>query len=212
MTGFRTTVWSRLGEAAAGRNTALDTFVVAYRPPVLAFLRGRGLSAEEAEDVTQEVFLRLLDRGLLARGDAAKGRFRSYLIGITLRVLSEWRRHEGALKRGGAHGHISLEQAPDPAVTTEFESLWLRELVQRALAEVERANADHHRLLLLAGEGRTPAEIAARTGRSEGATRTALHRARKRLATAVRAEVAAYCSSQEEYEAELQTFARFLDA
>lgn len=211
MTGFRTTLWSRLEDAAAGQPSALNDFATRYRAPVIAFLRRRGLSEADAEDVSQEVFLRLLSRELLAQGDAAKGRFRNYLIGITLRVYSERRQRQGALKRGGGQKHVPLDLAPPPAAAEEFEGLWLQELVQRALERVRLANEPQHQVLCLAGEGLTPAEIAVRIGRSDGATRVALHRARKRLAQAIKEEVASYCSTQEEYEAELQTFARFLD-
>jgi RNA polymerase sigma factor (sigma-70 family) len=212
VSAFRTTLWSRLGEAAGGQPSALDDFARRYRPPVVAFLKGRGLSLADAEDVAQEVFLRLLSRDLLARGDASKGRFRNYLIGITLRVLSERRRHEGALKRGGGKRHVSLDEAPPPSVLAEFESLWLQELVQRALVCVEQASSLQHQVLSLAAEGLAPSEIAARTGGTDGATRVALHRGRKRLGQAIREEVAAYCSTKEEYTLELRTFARFLDS
>lgn len=211
MTGFRTTLWSRLGDAAAGQPSALNDFAVRYRGPVIAFLRRRGLSETDAEDVSQEVFLRLLSRELLAQGDASKGRFRNYLIGITLRVYSERRQREGALKRGGGQKHVPLDLAPPPAAAEEFDGLWLQELVQRALSRVEAANPAQHQLLCLAGEGLTPAEIATKLDRTDGATRVALHRARKRLAQALKEEVASYCSTQEEYELELKTFARFLD-
>lgn len=212
MSAFRTTLWSRLGEAAAGQPAALDDFARRYRPPVVAFLRSRGLADADAEDTAQEVFLRLFTSELLARGDADKGRFRNFLIGITLRVLSERQRHGNALKRGGGHDHVPLELAPPPAALAEFESLWLRELVQRALAHVEAVHPVHHELLCLAGQGLSPAEVAARRGEKEGTVRVALHRARKRLAGAIKEEVASYCSTQAEYEAELETFSSFLGA
>ncbi|MBL4849931.1 MAG: sigma-70 family RNA polymerase sigma factor [Planctomycetes bacterium] len=210
MSGFRTTLWSRLEDAAAGQPTALNDFARRYRPPVISFLRRRGLSEADAEDVSQEVFLRLLSRELLAQGDAAKGRFRNYLIGITLRVYSERRQRAGALKRGGGQKHVPLDDAPPPAAQAEFDTLWLKELVERALAKVEAASSAQHQVLCLAGEGLTPTEIGERTGATPGAVRVALHRGRKRLGEAIKEEVASYCSTQEEYEAELKTFSSFL--
>ena len=63
--------------------------------------------------------------------------------------------------------------------------------------------------MLLASQGLDAGEIGQRTDRSPGAARVALHRARKALADALKLEVAAYCSSEDEYAAELRTFARF---
>ncbi|MBL4848103.1 MAG: RNA polymerase sigma factor [Planctomycetes bacterium] len=209
MNQFRTTLWSRLGEAAAGRRTALDDFARGYRPPIVAFLRRKGLSPSDAEDVAQEVLVRLLSKDLLAQGDASKGRFRNYLIGITLRVLSEQRRHAQARKRGGDWNRVPLDVAPPQAERAAFEDLWLAEIVQRAMARVERANPNHHELLRHASQGLSSDELAGLVDKTAGATRVALHRARKALANALKEEVAAYCSSQDEYEEELATFARF---
>ena len=69
MTSFRTTLWSRLGDAADGRPTALDEFVSAYRPALVRFLAKRGLSEADAEDVAHDVFVRLLSRDLLAQAE-----------------------------------------------------------------------------------------------------------------------------------------------
>lgn len=207
---FRTTLWSHLHAAGAGEQDALDEFVRRYRPPLLAFLRRRGLRADETEDVAQDVFLRLLNKDLLLKADSSKGRFRSYLLGITLRVLADQRRREGAEKRGGGWERVPLEAAPPQAVEAEFESCWLQDLMRRALAAVEASSPAHHELLGLASEGLSPAQIAERTNRSAGAIRVALHRARKRLAAELKNEVARYCSSEEEFETEMKSFARFL--
>lgn len=210
MSRFHTTMWSRLGDAARGDDGALDEVLRSYRAPVLAFLRRKGLSPSDAEDLTQEVMLRLVSKDLLARCDATRGRFRNYLVGIALRVLSERRKTEGALKRGGDWERVSLEPISAPATDqAEFDDLWLAEIVQRAMERVRREKASLHEVLILASQGHAPSAIAARSDRSAGAVRVALHRARKALATALKEEVAAYCSSEEEYAAELQIFARF---
>ena len=207
---FRTTLWTHLQAAGSGKSQAQNAFVGRYRAPLLGFLRGRGLEVHEAEDVAQDVFLRLFQRDLLRSADANKGRFRNYLLGITLRVLSETRRRQRAEKRGGDWERVPLDAAPPPAVSAEFETLWLRELVRRALEEVLAKAPAQHKLLALASEGLSPSEIATQTERSPGATRVALHRARKRLAEAIRAEVARYCSSEEEFAEEMKVFSGYL--
>jgi RNA polymerase sigma-70 factor (ECF subfamily) len=205
---FQTTIWSELAGAGAKETAATDAFVTRYRPPLLAFLRRRGVSPEDAEDVAQEVFLRLFARDLLARADREKGRFRSYLLGVTTNVLGDRLRRARAQKRGGGHEHVSLhaigDAAADPKANADFDACWVSHLVGRALEAVQRENARQHELLGLAADGLAPREIAERLGRTPGQVRTDLSRARKRLATAVSAEVARYCSSQEEYEAELK--------
>lgn len=210
MSAFRTTLWSRLDAAARGSENALDDFARTYRPPLVSFIRGRGYK-EDAEDIAQEVFIQLLSKELLARGDASKGRFRNYLIGVTLHVISGRRRRKDAAKRGGKLQHVPLDLAPPPAeVSQEFERIWLRELIDRALKKVAELSEDSARVLTLAIEGRTPTEIGEELGKSPNAARVSLHRARARLAEAIRDEVAAYCSTQEEYELELKSFAAFL--
>lgn len=203
---FETTIWSELVGAAAQETAATDTFVSRYRAPLVSFCRRRGLSQEDAEDVAQEVFLRLFSRDLLAAADRERGRFRTYLLGITRKVLVDRLRRETALKRGGGAEHVSLSELEDPAhpaTTSDFDACWVSHLVERALAVVKAAKPRQHELLVLAAEGLTPKAMAERLERSDGQVRTDLHRARKRFAKAVSVEVARYCSSQEEYEAEL---------
>lgn len=208
---FRTTIWTQLGEAAAGGAGALDDFARAYRPAIVSFVRRKGLSESEAEDVAQEVFLKLISREVLAQGDASKGRFRNYLIGVTLHVLSGWRRGQRAAKRGGEWARVDLEAVPLASEANAFEGPWLEELIKRALGRVERVNSAHDvELLTLAATGKSPVEIAAHLGQEPGTTRVALHRARRRLGEALKEEVSAYCSSQEEYEDELKLFAPYL--
>ncbi|MEZ6187959.1 MAG: sigma-70 family RNA polymerase sigma factor [Planctomycetota bacterium] len=210
MSRFCTTLWSRLHAAAEGQPTAFDELSVRYRAPLIAFLRGRGVAEDRAEDLVQDVFVRLLGRDLLRRADAERGRFRSYLLGITLNVLSEQRRRELAEKRGGGHERVPLERVAEAAAETEFTALWLQELVRLSLEEVRRAYPAQHELLLYATQGLTPSEIAERTGRTPGALRVALHKARKRFAEALRGEVARYCSSDEEFAEEMRTFEPYL--
>ena len=207
---FRTTVWSQLTDAGHRATQAGEAFVTRYRPPLLAFLAGKGLSPDDAEDVSQEVFLRVFDGNLLLEADRTKGRFRNYLLGITTNVLRERRRSRGALKRGGGADHVSLQElAQDPAAESsaaEFEVCWIHDLVTRALAEVAKEHPRQHELLVLASTGDlSPKDMAERLGRNPGQVRVDLHRARKRLAKHIRVEVAHYCSTEAEYQDELRS-------
>lgn len=202
MARFDTTIWSDLSAARRGEDAALTTLVERYRPPLVAFLRSRG-AGDEAEDLAQEVFLRFFSRDLLEAADRSRGRFRSYLLAVTNHVLTDWRRRGSALKRGGRESAVSLDAIAEPASDASFDKHWLLNLIQRALAAIAAEHSVHHQLLVGVSEGRAPAELAAELGKDPGAVRVALHRARKRLADRLRDEVAAYCSSEEEYREEI---------
>jgi RNA polymerase sigma factor (sigma-70 family) len=206
-------VWSELSDAGSRRTNAGNAFVSRYRPPLLAFLVREGLSTNDAEDVAQEVFLRLFDSNLLLEADRNKGRFRNYLLGITNNVVRERRRREGTLKRGGAADHVSLQQLAqdpaDPRTSAQFETCWINHLVTRALEEVAKEHPRQHELLVLASSGDlSPKDMAERLGRNPGQVRVDLHRARRRLAKRIRAQVARYCSTEEEYQDEIRSILR----
>src|SRR5262245_6689070 len=114
---FTTTHWSVVldaGDRASPQaETALETLCRTYWYPLYAYVRRRGYDAEAAKDLTQEFFAQLLAKRLLAGVDPAKGRFRSWLLGVMNHFLAhEWARVR-AQKRGGGRPILSLEEA-DP--------------------------------------------------------------------------------------------------
>lgn len=202
MARFHTTIWSDLNAARTGENAAVSALVDRYRPPLVTYLRSQG-AGDEAEDLAQEVFLRFFSRGLLEAAERSRGRFRSYLLAVTKHVITDWRRHGSALKRGGAQEPVSLDAIAEPVADESFDNHWLLNLIQRSLVAIAEEHPLHHQLLVGVSEGQSPAELARSLGKEPGALRVALHRARKRLADRLREEVAAYCSSEEEYRDEI---------
>lgn len=205
---FHTTLWSDLNDAAAGREQAIEAFVARYRPPVLVYLRRQGASESDAEDLAQEVFVRLFSQRALERAEPAKGRFRTYLLGLTHNVLLEHWRRARAEKRGGAVDHVPFDLAAhdlsaEPEEAT-FERCWQEHVLELALAQVGEEHARQHDLLVRTARGEAPAQIAQATQREVGAVRVDLHRARKRLAEAVRAVIAGSVTSREEYDEEVK--------
>ena len=102
---FLTTHWSVVLTAGSKDTTraqaALEKLCRAYWYPLYAYVRRRGHSVEDAQDLTQEFFARVLERHWLARADQAKGRFRTFLLTAMERFLAnEWDKVR-ALKRGG---------------------------------------------------------------------------------------------------------------
>src|SRR5437868_3621394 len=109
---FATTQWSVVLRAAetsspTGR-LALERLCRAYWHPLYAYVRRRGHSPEEAQDLTQAFFARLLEKHYLAHADRQRGKFRTFLLTSLQRFLiNEWQKGE-AHKRGGGTPTLAL--------------------------------------------------------------------------------------------------------
>src|SRR5205809_4396962 len=108
---FRTTHWSvvlQAGESDPGAaRAALETLCQEYWYPIYCFVRRRGYSPEDAQDLTQEFFSRLLTSNSLVSVDRRKGKFRSFLLASMNHLLAkEWDRTQRQ-KRGGGCAHFS---------------------------------------------------------------------------------------------------------
>ena len=86
---------------AAEAREALSSLCQAYWYPIYAFVRHRGFSPEQAQDLTQDFFAYVLERDLIAKADPARGRFRAFLRTVCARHLADHRDRENAAKRGG---------------------------------------------------------------------------------------------------------------
>lgn len=112
---FATTQWSLV--LAAGRRgsaeaeAALARLCSLYWYPVFAFVRRRGHSVEEAQDLTQSFFTRLIEKQDFAAADRDRGRFRTFLLTACQHFLLNERDRGLALKRGGGHAAISIDIA-----------------------------------------------------------------------------------------------------
>src|SRR3954451_18089669 len=110
---FATTHWTVVMAASRSDTTraraALDELCHGYWYPLYAYVRRRGSSSEDAEDLTQEFFRTLLEKEYLKAADREKGRFRTFLLVALQRFLAnDWDRAR-ALKRGGRLEHVSLD-------------------------------------------------------------------------------------------------------
>jgi len=225
---FATTHWSLVLSARPGdedqtrAREALEKLCYAYWYPLYAFVRSRGFSAVDAQDLTQAFFTRIVESGGFPSADREKGRFRSYLLGAMKHFLAnEWHRGQ-TQKRGGRVQFIewdALDPEPRFAGTSEslddpdhlFDREWALETVAGALntlrKEMEEAGRGEQFDALkgsLTGEGDLPrAEIAARLSMSEGAVKVAVHRLRQRYRKLLRAAIAETVSDEAELENEL---------
>jgi DNA-directed RNA polymerase specialized sigma24 family protein len=94
--------------ASAGE--ALEKLCRTYWPPLHAFIRREGYDETEAKDLTQEFFLKLIERDYLRHLRHQRGKFRSFILTLLKHFLLEQRGKAGAQKRGGGKTVISLEQ------------------------------------------------------------------------------------------------------
>src|SRR5512141_1414139 len=88
---------------------ALAQLCEAYWYPLYAYVRRKGYSPPDAEDLTQAFFAQVLDEHFIVAADKEKGRFRSFLLTRLNHFLAdEWDRLK-AQKRGGGQRLIPLE-------------------------------------------------------------------------------------------------------
>lgn len=226
---FVTTHWS-LVDAARGdeasqtrARAALEELCRAYWYPLYAFVRSRGHSAADAQDLTQAFFARILETGGLAGADRERGRFRSYLLGAMKHFLAnEWHRTQ-AQKRGGGVRIVEWDaldpearyaEAAPQAESPEhlFDREWALQTVAGALQalreEMSRSGRSEQFETLkgcLTGLDESPREeIAARLNMSEGAVKVAVHRLRQRFRRLLRAAVAETVDNEADLEDELR--------
>jgi RNA polymerase sigma-70 factor (ECF subfamily) len=201
-------VAARDGEAAQAQ-TALADLCRAYWYPLYAHIRHLGHSADQAQDLTQEFFARLLEKDFLGAVDREKGKFRSFLLAACRHFLANEHDRERARKRGGgrqalsidfhdADGRYLLEPAHGETPERLFERRWALALLEQVLTRLrhEYETAGKGRLFgvlksRLTGDVRgTPySRVAVELGLSEGAVKVAVHRLRQRYRELLREEI-----------------------
>jgi len=152
---FATTRWSVILAAGGSTPAATDALAVlcqAYWYPLYAYVRRQGHAPADAQDLTQEFFARLLQRGDLGTVAPERGRFRAWLLAVMKHFLAkEWARVH-RLKRGGATPHVPMDAntgeeryAREPAdlVTAEhlYDRRWAMDLLDRGLTRLEAESA-----------------------------------------------------------------------
>jgi RNA polymerase sigma-70 factor (ECF subfamily) len=211
---------------------ALACLCERYWYPLYAYVRRRGYTAEQAQDLTQEFFARVLEKRYIDRADRSKGRFRTFLLCSLNCFLFDEADRSRALKRGGSHPPLPFEfrdgeemyrREPSHTETPEriFERRWAHATLERVLARLraefvtgkEPAHFERLKGFLLGGEADLPyAVVAKELAITEGALKVAVHRLRKRYRAVLRAEIAETVSDPGEIDGEIRYLANALAA
>jgi RNA polymerase sigma-70 factor (ECF subfamily) len=201
----------------------LEELCQSYWQPIYGFLRRKGFSPHDAEDLTQQFFLRLLKGDSLARADRSKGRFRTFLLGALQHFLADEFRKSSAQKRGGPELTLAVNfheaeerylEEPDSNLTPEqmYDRRWAASLLQRAFESLSsefesagmRGRFDRFKTLL----ANEPAEgeyerLGSELGMTRRAVGAAVYRMRQRYRQLVRGQVADTVAQSSEIDSEL---------
>jgi RNA polymerase sigma factor (sigma-70 family) len=226
---FATTHWS-IVLTAQGRSPAADEALEklcrTYWWPLYGFVRRNGCTPEEAQDLTQAFFARLLERRDLETVRQERGRLRSYLLASIRNFLSKARDREMTIKRGEGQPLVSLDdllareradQEPAHKLSADriYERRWALTLLEQVLvrlrAEYEAAGKlplfDRLKEMLARESGQpSQAEIAAELQMTENAVKQAFHRMRHRYRQLLQEEIAHTVAAPDEVEDELRHF------
>lgn len=185
---FQTTVWEVVRAAGAQDPDAVTRIAEDYRAPILGFIRSRGIAGTQAEDLCHDVFVRLLAGGVLSKADANKGRFRTLLCTVTVRVIQDWSRR---------HREVPCDDLDFAVPPPAFDRLWVLHLVERAFKQLKATSPRSY-------------EVLRSHLRQQAPDRNKLWIARRKLASLIRREIAITCRSAEEVEAEVAWLSPYL--
>jgi RNA polymerase sigma factor (sigma-70 family) len=224
---FVTTHWSVVLAAqgpSPAAEEALQKLCSTYWRPIYSFVRREGRSVEDAQDLTQSFFARLLQRRDFDAVREEKGRLRSYLLISLKHFLINERQRAMSIKRGEGQALVPLDELvarerndPEPADTLTadriYERRWALTVLEQVLARLEKEyrTAGNSGLFvrfkeLLADEsdGISQAKIASELGMTENAVKQAYHRFRQRYRELLREEIAHTVAAPGDIEDELR--------
>jgi RNA polymerase sigma-70 factor (ECF subfamily) len=203
---------------------ALDELCRAYWFPLYVYVRRRGFSPEDAEDLTQGYFTTLIEKGYLAQADRERGKLRSFLLTTLKHYLTDDWARINTVKRGRgqvtfsidaaeAEDRYKMEPADDGSPDRIFDQRWALTLLDNVLAALRadyvRAGQEQifdalKQFLAWNSGGEAYREIAAGLAMKENAVRVAIFRMRRRYGELLREQVADTVTSEAEVPSELE--------
>ena len=224
---FETTQWGVVSAAASQGEESRDALEDLYRSycyPVYSFVRRRGYQRQDAQDITHDFFLHLLEKEAFSRALAGQGKFRTFLLRALEFFLQHADRRARAKKRGGQANLVFLDdenaevaeiayQLIDPGLSAEqiFDAQWAMMMVKMTFArlQIEMEQAGKRELFeqlsgfVLDEEDSSYLEVAERCGLTVGAVKGAIYRLRTRYRELLQAEVARTVVSEADFDAEI---------
>jgi RNA polymerase sigma-70 factor (ECF subfamily) len=211
-------------KGAPGSEEALEKLCRSYWYPVYAYVRQRGYTRHDAQDLAQEFFARLLERRDFDTVSPEKGKFRSFLLASLNHFLFNEHDRSTAIKRGAGKPLVSLDEeatesrylhepATDKSPDKAYDRNWAVALLERALARLgEEFAVDGKGEMFaqlkpfLAGgaEAGDYGPVSDRLGITPGAVAVAVHRLRQRYRDLVRPEVTQTVAGPMEIEHEMR--------
>jgi DNA-directed RNA polymerase specialized sigma24 family protein len=210
---FATTRWTVV--LAAGRRStpqavvALEELCRAYWYPLYAYVRGRGYSHEDGQDLTQAFFARFLEKNYIEGLSSEKGKFRAFLL-VSLKhfLANEWDR-ANRQKRGGGILPLSLDgqnadtryqinPADNLSPDKLYDRAWAVTLLEQVITRLRQESVTEGKAglfaqlkpFLMVGKSAIPyAQVAVALELTEGAVRVAVHRLRRRYRELLREEI-----------------------
>jgi DNA-directed RNA polymerase specialized sigma24 family protein len=225
---FATTQWSLVVAAgqrgSADAEAALARLCTLYWYPVFAFVRRQVPSVDDAQDLTQGFFTRLIEKGDLSDADRSRGRFRTFLLTSCEHYLSNERDRSNTLKRGGGRAAIPIDVAAaegryqralshDQTPENLYDRQWCLTLLDCTLDSLRHdyaVNGDEHLFTRLRGfltmddQAGTHADAARDLEMTPGAVKVAVHRLRRRYRDALRRHVAETVESPQQVDDEMR--------
>ncbi len=209
---FPATRWTQI-RRAVGHDTkdaqrALGELCQSYWYPLYAYARRAGQSVDDAEDLVQSFFAKLLEKHYLESADPSKGRLRTFLLTAMKRFMANEWRNQHTLKRGGGvevfsidvdEAEESYKHEPVEATTPEdlYERQWINTLLKAAVDKLrasyaERGRAEQFDFMRehLDSDGEAGyAELGRQMNLSENAARAAVHRLRQQYKVALQDQI-----------------------
>lgn len=222
---FPSTIWDVLCRAKRGDEAGLNQLVALYKAPVVRFIESRGRELNDAEDLAQEVLIKICNPDFLTRYTSPdRGMFRNLILAVTKQLLARDHTRRSAVKRGGNSKTLSLDQlkedsefdpgSPADPDDREFNDLWVRHILQQALDKLRdeseiRKNHQYGALKLFL-DGRSYQQIADSLKTTLNDVKSLIHQARHKARRYVKEQILNYTRSQTEYGDEMAFLSPFL--
>jgi RNA polymerase sigma-70 factor (ECF subfamily) len=223
---FESTIWTLIKKARAGDTTGAKELFTKYKEPVMNFIINSGFSEHDADDIAQEIFLRVFHGNLLEKAERSRARFRSFLLKLTRSMINLEKRKRSAQKRGGAIKHLSIDEPfQDDAIIKDviampekdegFDKIWMHNLLKiafkRLKEESKQRGTPYYQALKLYLEIVSYEKIARSLGKNVHDVKNYIHRAKAKIMDYIKDEIAEYSSSKSEYMDEINYLSKYLE-